>query len=415
MSILIENGRVNGKKANLYIEGNEISEIGGPHVEADYVIDGSQMAALPGLVNTHTHAAMTLLRGYADDMELKTWLERHIWPVEAKLTEEHVFWGTKLACLEMIKSGTTCFNDMYWHLEGAYKAAEESGLRAFLSSVFIDMFDQDCAKKQRLDVEKSLKKHGTGSRVRLALGPHAVYTVSEESLVWAREFSEKHNLPIHFHLGETRQEVDDCVKKHGKRPVEYLEEMGFLCENLIAAHCVWLTKKEMNLLAKNKVKVSHCPVSNMKLASGTMDYKALREAGITVSLGTDGCASNNNLDMFESMKAAALAQKVAYMDPTRLTAGQAFEMATSEGAKTLGLQCGLIREGALADIALVNLKRPELTPSHNLVSDIVYSANGGCVDTVICDGRILMENGMVEGEMEIVDNARQAARQLVSE
>ncbi len=411
MSILVKDVLVDGEKTSLYVEDGRIAEVGGGS-SSDRVIDGRGKAAVPGFINTHTHAAMTLLRGYADDLQLHEWLEQHIWPVEGRLTEDDVYWGTRLACLEMIKSGTTCFNDMYWHLDGAVNAVEDSGIRGVLSSVFIDMFSQDTADDQRREALKQLKN--TSQRVRIALGPHAIYTVTEESLAWVAEQSEKHDALVHFHLSETEKEVKDCVSMHGKRPVEYLNDLGFLSPRLVCAHCVWLDKKEAELLAEHDVKAAHCPASNMKLSSGVMDYRLLRQAGVTVSLGTDGCASNNNLDMLESMKAAALLQKLRWNDPTVLPAGEAFKMATEGGARALSLDAGLIDEGALADFMLVDLRRPELTPGHSLVSDLVYSANGGCVDTVVCDGRVLMEGGSVEGEDEVLEKAREVALELVS-
>jgi len=228
MSILVKDVLLKGKTTNIYVEEGKIVEVGGGSTEAEYVVDGTGKAAVPGFVNTHTHAAMTLFRGYADDLELQTWLEKHIWPTEGKLTEDDVYWGTRLACLEMIKTGTTCFNDMYWHLPAAVKAVEYSGMRGILSSVFIDRFTPEESEKQRRVVEKQINDLKPKSRVTLALGPHAIYTVTEESLMWVKEYSDKHDLLVHFHLSETEKEVKDCVGMKGKRPVEYLEELGFL-------------------------------------------------------------------------------------------------------------------------------------------------------------------------------------------
>jgi len=413
MSILIKNVLLDGKETSIYIGENSIKEIG-TDLEADEIINGKGMAALPGLINTHSHAPMTLFRGYGDDMKLQEWLQQKIWPIENKLTDEDVYWGTKLACLEMIKTGTTCFNDMYWHLPGIVRAVDEIGIRAVLSPCFVDLFDD----KKR---EEAIKEHtklltdvqAMGSeRIIPALGPHALYTVSKEGLRWNREFSDKENLLIHFHLAETEQENEDCIKKNGKRPVEYLEEIGFLCERVVAAHCSWLNQKDIEILAKYDVKIAHNPASNMKLSTGVMPYPEMVKAGLVVSLGTDGCASNNNLDMFEELKFAALLQKSARGDPTAMPAKEGWEMATINGAKALGLNSGRIEEGMLADIILINLERTELTPNHNLISNLVYSANGSCVDTVICDGRILMRGRKVEGEEEIIEKANDVAMNL---
>jgi len=415
MSILIKNVLLNGKETNIKIEENRIAEIG-KKSRAEFVIDGKNKAAIPGLINTHTHAAMTLMRSYADDLELHDWLSNHIWPLEAKLTEDDVYWGTKLACLEMIKSGTTCFNDMYWHTKGSAKAVEESGIRGVLSAVLIDLFNEEKTKEQ-ISLNKKLFKEFKKfcSRVIFALGPHALYTVSKEGLQWCAEFARENNLLVHFHLSETEQEVKDCIKKNKKRPVEYLESIGFLGPNMIACHSVWLNKKEIQILAKHKVKIAHNPTSNMKLAVGSaLNYAEMKKAGLTVSLGTDGCASNNNLDMFESMKFATLLQKFHTNKQRIMPAQESFELATINGAKALNLSAGKIEEGRLADIVLVNLKKPELTPGHNLISDLVYSANGSCVDTVICDGKILMQNRVAKNEQEIIEEAKETAKNLVS-
>jgi 5-methylthioadenosine/S-adenosylhomocysteine deaminase len=416
MSVLIKDVLLYGKKTSIYVDGNRITEIGDVHEKAEHVIDGSKKTALPGLINTHTHAAMTLMRGYADDLPLQEWLEKHIWPLEARLTDDDVYWGSRLACLEMIKSGTTCFNDMYWHVEAACRAVDESGIRGFMSGVFIDLFDEDKARQQIRENEVLLDKlRGRFSdRVTLTLGPHAVYTVSPESLKWCAEYAREHGMLIHFHLSETEGEVSDCVKQHGRRPVEYLDELGFLGPNLVCAHSVWLDENEMRILADRGVKIAHCPTSNMKLAVGSaLRYEDLKEAGVLVSLGTDGCASNNNLDMFESMKFAALLQKMQWNSQTSMPAKETLELATVNGATALGLDAGVIEEGRLADIILVDLERPELTPHHNLASDIVYSANGSCVDTVICNGVVLMEDGVVEGEQDVLDKAAEVAENLI--
>lgn len=415
MSILIKNILLNGKETSIYIEENLITEIG-VKTEADHIIDGKNKAAIPGLINTHTHAAMTLFRSYADDMKLHEWLQDKIWPLEAKLTEEDVYWGTKLACLEMIKTGTTCFNDMYWRMNGAVKAVDEMGIRAVLSGVFIDLFDKEMGNKEVKSSKKFIKeiKDLKNERIIPALGPHALYTVSRENLQWIREYSDKENLLIHFHLAETERENKECVEKYGKKPVPFLEEINFLGENLVAAHCNWLDRKDIETLAKFNVKISHNPVSNMKLSSGFLPYTKMKDSGLVISLGTDGCASNNNLDMFESMKFAALLQKSYRNDPTIMPAGEAFQLATLNGAKSLQINSGIIEEEKLADIVLIDLKRPELAPNHNLISNIVYSANGSCVDTVICNGKILMQNRKVDGEEEILKKAGEVALDLVN-
>ena len=417
MSLLIRDVLLDGKVTSIYVEGNRIAAIGGKaRVEADTVIDGKGKAAVPGFVNTHTHAAMTLLRSYADDMPLQEWLEKAIWPREAKVEPEDIYWGTKLACLEMIKGGTTAFNDMYFHMDQAARAVNEMGLRAVLSEGFIDLRRPEMAGELLKKQSSMLRKiEGAGTdRIKAALGPHSIYTVSRESLQAIKELSDDKGYLVHTHLAETRREVEDCVSTQGMRPVRYLESLGLVSRQLLAAHCCWLEPEEIDLLARGGARVSYCPVSNMKLGSGAMPYPALREAGVLVSLGTDGPASNNNLDMLESMKFAALLQKSATGDPTVAPASEVFEMATLGGARALGLDCGLLEEGRLADLILIDLRRPELNPLHDLKSILVYSAHGNVVDTVICDGHVLMKARKVVGEAEIVRKAAEAGRDLAS-
>ncbi|MFH1511480.1 MAG: amidohydrolase [Candidatus Woesearchaeota archaeon] len=417
MSILIKNALLDGKNQDIYIEDNRITTIGSAiRQKAEHEIDGTNKAAIPSFFNGHTHAAMTLFRGWADDMPLQEWLETKIWQTEAKLTEQDVYIGARLACLEMIRSGTTFFNDMYLHWHGTARAARDMGIRAHISDVFFDFCDQKKAageiQKNREIFQDSKKYPDT---VGFSLGPHAIYSVSKESLLWHKEFADENKLLIHMHLSETRKEVDDCIKQHGKRPAEYLEEIGFLGPNVIACHSVWLDKKEIAILANHKVKVAHNPTSNMKLSVGeAIRYKELRAAGVTVCLGTDGCASNNNLDMLEEMKIAALLQKHATNEPTAMAARETFEMATINGAKAFGIDAGEIAVGKLADLLLIDLKRPELVPHHDLISNLVYSANGYCVDTTICNGKIIMQNRKVEGEEKIMEEAERAAKKLMT-
>jgi 5-methylthioadenosine/S-adenosylhomocysteine deaminase len=416
MSILITGVRLNGETKDIFIEGNRTKQIGDQlNIKADEVIAGEGKAAVPSFINGHTHAAMTLLRGYADDMPLKEWLETKIWPVEAHMTEEDVYWGTKLACLEMIKTGTTFFNDMYWHWRGTARAVEEMGIRAAISAVFIDLFDASKTKEQMaLNEELYAAREAFGPRVIFTLGPHAFYTVSEEALRWCAEFARDKGVLVHFHLSETEEEVTRCLNDHGVRPVKYLESLGFLGPHLVACHCVWLDDEDMDILKDHGVRVVHNPTSNMKLAvGGVFPYLQLRERGVITALGTDGCASNNNLDMLESAKLASLLQKFHAGDPVVLPANEALEMVTSQGARAFGLESGVLKAGQWADIALVALDSPQLTPHFHLDSDLIYAANGSCVDTLICDGKILMRGRRVEGEEEIVAKVREKAFDLV--
>ncbi len=415
MSILIKNVLLNNEILDIYIKGNTIKQIGKNLKQiAKTVIDGSDKAAIPSFVNAHTHASMNLLRSFGDDMILDAWLQEKIWPIEAKMTPEDIYWGAKFAFLEMVKTGTTCFNDMYFSMEKVAQAAEESGLRAFLGYGMIDLFDEN---KRKTEIEATKKfidhvKNMNNPRITPVLTPHSIYTASKECLVWVKEYSEKTNLLIHIHLSETKKEVDDCIKQHGKRPVEYLEEIGFLGSNVLIAHGIWLDDNEIALLKKHKITIVYNPASNMKLASGVLPYEKLIKAGIRVCLGTDGSASNNNLDMIEEMKLASLLQKSTDCNPTVLPAKECFELATTNGAKAFGLNCGTIKEGMLADLLLIDLNNTKLNPNYNLVSNLVYSATGDCVDTTICNGKILMHNKIVEGEEEILKKIKEISLKL---
>lgn len=416
MTILIKNARLGDAAADVLIRDGRFDSIGPEaDVAAGTVVDGSGKAILPSFHNTHTHAAMTLLRGYADDMELHTWLSEHIWPFEAGLTEEDVYWGARLACLEMIRSGTTFFTDMYWHWRGTARAVEEMGLRAALSAAFFDFGDPGRAEAMKRQVMELHAESGSFSgRIQFVLGPHAIYTVSAASLRWIAEYAAEHGLRIHMHLSETRKEVEDCQAEHGLRPVEYLHSLGLLGRHLSLAHAVWLSEAEMELLAVHGVQVAHCPVSNMKLCSGRFDMAGMRRHGVPVALGTDGCASNNSLDMFGEMKAASLLAKITSMNPSLFPAREALDAATVAGAHMFGLESGRIAVGAPADCVLVDLNRPCMTPDHHLESNLVYSATGACVDTVICGGRILMQGGVVDGEKEILARAGETAARLAA-
>ena len=384
--------------------------------EADYVIDGAGSVLLPGLVNTHTHAAMTLLRGYADDMPLQQWLSEKIWPLEAHLTGDDVYWGTRLACIEMIKTGTTAFHDMYFFMEDAARAVEASGMRAVLTYGFIDLFSEEKRDQEIRATERCVRhiKALDSRRIKASVGPHAVYTVSPEGLRWLAEYSSAEGIGIHIQLSETEQEVRDAVKPWGLRPPAILDRCGILTPTTVAAHCCWLDQAECTLLGKRGVSVAYNPASNMKLAvNRAMPYHWLREAGVNVSLGTDGCSSNNNLDMFEEMKTGALLQKFYWNSPTLLPAAEMLAMATTGGAKALGLGSGSIAPGAPADLILLDRHTVCNTPMHQITSNAVYSCNGSAVTTVICQGRVLMMDRYIPCEEEVISRASATAADLV--
>lgn len=419
MSILIKGVLLNDAVKDVYIEKNEIRHIGTDlQVQADQVIDGKRKALIPGFVNAHTHAAMTLFRGFGDDMALMPWLEQKIWPNEDKLTYEDMYWGTKLACLEMIKSGTTTFSDMYHQYEATADAVEEMGMRALVAGACFDGFNLKLAERCKRENEKLMAEvvGNYSDRIRYAAGPHAIYTVSGELLKWIHSFTAEHDAPVHLHLAETEGEVQDSVKKFGLTPVRYLNKLGVLSPRLIIAHGIYVDDDEIRMLADHDVKVVHNPASNMKLASGIrFKFCEMRKAGVTVALGTDGCSSSNNLDMVEAMKLASLLGKAWRKDPEAIPAGEIFKAATEAGASAIGLKAGRIAEGYLADLCLVDLNIPAFIPNHNFVSNLVYAANGSCIDTVICDGKILMQDKKVPGEEEIMEHTAELAYKLVRE
>ncbi len=376
--------------------------------------------AAPGLVNCHTHLPMTIFRGVAEDQELGKWLSDTIWPLEAKLKPGDVYDGALLGCLEMIKSGTTCFADMYFHEDMVAKAVERAGLRAVLAPGIIEAGDSERGEKLLKEgVGFARKFHGfADGRVRVRLGPHTVYTCSPNLLMKARDRASELNIGIHIHLAESKERVKSMKEKYGFTEVELLESLGFLKPDVLAAHCIYLSEEEMRLMAKRDVKVSYNPVANMKLALGVPKIRDLMGLGVTVGIGTDGPASNNDLDMFDDMRVAALLQKVSYMDSTVLPAHSVLGMATISGARALGLEgsVGSLEVGKKADVILVDFGKPHLTPVHDFYANVVYSARGSDVDTVIVDGKILMEGGEVRtlDEEEVSVRARESALDLLA-
>ncbi|MDR1729547.1 MAG: amidohydrolase [Prevotellaceae bacterium] len=402
-SILIRNILLNGKNTHIRIEGNRFSEIGdsADRQPADTVIDGEGKAIISPFYNGHTHAAMTLLRGYADDMPLFEWLHNHIWVAEAKITPRDVYAGSRLAILEMIKSGTVFFSDMYWDIEETIRAAEEMGIRAAIGVTFMDRLGEE---KIRRNFE-FLRQWESSELVRLTVAPHAIYTVNKTLLAQCAEIARELNLVLHIHLSETEQEVRDCVSAHGTTPVRWLDSIGVLGANVVAAHAIHVDDEEIAILKERGVTLVHNPASNMKLSSGCFRTKEMLQSGCRIALGTDGCSSNNNLDMRESMKFASLLAKCSY-SPETLTVQEIYQWATVNGAEAFGLNAGTIAEGKLADALLIDLNNERLVPGYHLLSDWVYAADSRCIDTVICNGRILMQNGRVENGEEIIFEAR---------
>ena len=382
-------------------ESGSIRDMGITHASAkDEVIDCKGKVLIPGLINTHTHLSMTLFRGYADDLELQQWLEKKIWPLEKRLTGEMCYFGALLGAMEMTRTGTTCFVDMYFHMEDVARATEEAGLRGILSYGMIDPTTQEGKEKERKNSLKLLQhvRAMKSPRISFAFGPHSPYTCGEETLLWCRTEAEKEDTLVNIHIAETRGEQAKFERDKKSREADYLDKIGFLSERVLAAHSVWLTKSEVKLYGKRGVRVAHCPVSNMKLAGGSVaPLPEMWEAGVPVGLGTDGPASNNSLDMFDTMKVCALAHKAHRWDATIASAQKVLDMATIDGARAIGKQkeIGSIEKGKRADLVLVDLKEPSMMPIHGketVLSDLVYSASGYNVDTTIVDGRVLMKN-----------------------
>lgn len=358
------------------------------------VLDAEGMLLIPGLVNAHTHAAMTLFRGVADDMPLKPWLEDKIWPMEERLAPEDVYWGTLLGIAEMLRAGVTCYNDMYHFFTEGARAAVDSGIRAVPSGVLLGFLpNAEDLLAEAVDFCVELARSGP-TRVTPMLGPHAPYTCPDTLLRQVVAAAGEHHLGIHIHLSETAAEVEDSIREHGVTPLQHVADLGLLEVQVAAAHCVHLTDADVALAAETGLGCCHCPTSNMKLASGFARVPDLLAAGAVVGLGTDGAASNNNLDMLEEARLAALIHKGHRGDPTAITARQAFAMATVGSARALGLadRIGVLEVGKRADCVLVDLSGPHVQPLHDIVSQLVYAAQASDVHTVIVDGQVLLRD-----------------------
>ena len=414
MTLAVTGATLDGQSVGLRVEDGVIAELG-PQVTAkngDEIVDGTGCAVLPGLVNGHTHAAMTLFRGYGSDLPLMEWLETRIWPAEARLTDDDVYWGTRLACLEMIRSGTVRFWDMYWRPTAVARAAQDAGLRAIVGMPFIDGLDAAQGERQRPEVLASLDEvTESGPLIAPSLTPHGIYTVSEESLAWIGEQAGERDLPVHLHFLEVEDEVVGLKERTGDSPGAYLDRLGVLTPRTVLAHGVWLEAPDLELIAERGSIVVTNPASNMKLAVGrAFPYGEVRARGIPVGLGTDGASSNNSLDLLEDVKLMALLQKHERRDPAVLPASEAWEIVTGGAAPGLG-QSGTLRVGEPADFILVRLDAPEMAPG-DVVANLVYAANGSVVDTTVVDGRVLMRHREVPGEDEIRAKAVEAAERL---
>lgn len=414
---IIRQGLIAIRDGSIVYVGREVEA---PSFEADEALNGRGKIAMPGLVNCHTHVAMSLFRGVAEDMELEAWLRGTIWPLESKLRSSDVYYGAMLGCVEMLKSGTTCFLDMYFYEDMVARAAAETGMRCVISPGIFDAGHRVLGRILLREAVRIAKRYlgESGGRVSAMLGPHAVYSCSPDLLRRVAEASAKLGVGVHIHLAESEGEAAKVRDTYGMSEVELLNSVGLLRPNLLAAHCIHLSKEDIALMAKKGVKVSYNPVSNMKLSTGTPRIKDLLDAGLTVGLGTDGPASNNSLDMFETMKFAALLQKAWYRDPRVLPAKEVVEMATIGGARALNLGnlIGSVEVGKRADIILLDVNKPHLTPLHDIYAALVYSARGSDVETVIIDGRVVMRDRVIEtvDERWILEKAMEVSQELLA-
>ena len=387
----------NGELQNIAIEDNKIIYVGSEvpaDFAADEIVDGKGKLATAGMVNTHGHVSMTLLRSYADDMALMDWLQNKIWPIEDKMDANDIYWGAMLGIVEMLKGGTACFADMYAFMEDVARACAETGIRANLSRGLIGVApDKDVKLAENTVLAKNWQGYDNG-RIRVTYGPHAPYTCPVDYLEKVIKEAAANNAEIQMHLCETKFEVDNVLKEHGMTPIKLMDKLGMFELGTIAAHCVWLSEEDMDIMAAKHVRVAHNPQSNLKLASGIAPVARMLEKGICVGLGTDGASSNNNLDMLEECRAAAMLHKATTFDPLVVPASKAWEMATVDGAKTLGFaNLGLLEAGQLADIVLWDMHKPYWYPRHNKLSQLVYAASANDADTVFVAGKKVVEGG----------------------
>ena len=402
-----------GAKRDILIVDNRFAKVRTPLEPADYenaeIVDCSNFAIMPAFYNGHTHAAMSLLRGFADDMELGKWLSEYIWPTEAKLTADDIRIGSRLAVLEMIKSGTVFFTDMYWHREETMRVVEEMGIRAAIGVTFAEPLMSQEAWNGNVEF---LKNHtGESERVQLVVMPHAIYTVGEEKTAELIELAHSENYKIHTHLSETLMELKNCQERFNCTPVEFWKRLGGLNSNFSAAHCTHFSASDRKIFAESGATAILNPCSNLKLNSGMPQIAEMLKDGLKIGLGTDGDSSNNNLDMQEEMKAIALLAKFLGTAET-LPAEEALKLATCNVANFFGIHAGRIEEGYLADCLLINLDNERMVPCYNVYSNWVYSANSSAIDSVMCNGKFVMRGRHVDGEDEILRDARECAARL---
>lgn len=416
--ILLKNILLDGTSRDITIAAGRIERIvpagSVPELCAAEEMDCAGMVAIPGFINMHTHSAMSLMRGIREDVSFSDWLS-NIWDIEAGIDHDFIYWGSKVAAIEMLKGGTTTFNDQYWSFPSTVKAAREMGIRVSTGYDIMDKGDRQTAEKQKAQcLERyELYKDGGDSHI-FTLAFHAIYSVSEDMILWTSDFARERDLPLHIHLSETRGEVEDCKRAHGGlTPVEYLDSLGVLNDRVFAAHTLWLTPNDIRILGERGVTCIHNINSNTKLCSGyRFLYKELMDAGANVCIGTDGCASSNNLDMLEAMKTSAIVQKAWRDDPRALPLDTLMDMATVNGARALRIDSGVIEEGRLADISIVDTDSTYFLSPGPFLANLVYSAHSDCIDSVIVGGKFAMRHRVIPDEKETLHEARKVLSQI---
>ena len=404
----------NGNQVDILIQGNKFLKIE-PEItdKADEVIEAKGKAILPPFYNCHTHISMTILKGITDEKELHEWLKEDIWPREARMTSDDIYKASKFAILEMIKGGTVFCNDMYFYPEETMKALNEMGIRGFVSLPEMDINSEDKLEEKKKKVQDFINcENPNPNRIIKGISCHSVYTLSDNFLRFYSEKAKGNDMFLHIHACETQKEVEECNKKHNCSPIKYLDNFGLLTNKTILAHCVHLTKEDIDLILQNGCKIAHCPTSNFKLKSGMMPFQELIDKKVHVTLGTDGSASNNSLSMLEEMKICALNAK---MQSGRADAGKVddiFKVATLNGAKAFNIDAGEIKENKIADFILVDMNHYLLLPNHNLKSNLVYSAQNDCITDVFCDGVQVMKDRKVKDEEKIIKEFREVSEKF---
>jgi 5-methylthioadenosine/S-adenosylhomocysteine deaminase len=411
--ILLQNVFLNDKVCDILIDKNKIVKISDKiSIRADEVIDCTDKAILPSFCNTHTHASMMFLRGIGEDKNLHDWLNQEIFPREAKLKPEHIYPLSRYAILEMIKTGTTCFTDMYFHVAGTLKAAQDMGIRGIIPYLGMDFFDDNKTETDIQQAIKYLEEPLKVSKVKKVLSCHSIYTCSQKLIQKFSELAKKYDTYLQIHVSETQKEVDDCVQKFGYRPVELLYQWGVMGPRTLFAHAVHLNDNEIQLVKNTGTTLAHCPTSNLKLGSGQLPLQKYSDAGLKLSMGTDGVASNNSLSMISEMKLAALSAKNQVDSVLAGKVDDIFKIATQNGFEAFGIKAGEIKEGNLADFILVDLNNQFLLPNNNLKSNMIYAADSSCITDVFCDGKALMRNKIIPYEAEIIADFKRVCTDL---